>query len=67
MRQNALAEETRRNPTAKIEKIIIKPDRKRPKKIVMRGVSLWMLASGFYLRVFILLADYAGTFHIAGG
>jgi len=31
MRQNALAEETRRSPTAKIEKIIIKPDRKRPK------------------------------------
>jgi hypothetical protein len=31
MRQNALAEETRRSPTAKIEKIIIKPDKKRSK------------------------------------
>lgn len=44
-RQNALAEETRRSPAAKIEKIIIKPDRKRPKKKVVRGMSLWMLAS----------------------
>jgi hypothetical protein len=31
-RQNASAEETRRSPTAKLEKIIIKPDRKRQKK-----------------------------------
>jgi hypothetical protein len=43
-RQNALAEETR-SPTAKIEKIILKPDKKRPKKKVVRGMSLWMLAS----------------------
>lgn len=33
-RQNALAEETRRSPTAKIEKIIIEPDRKRPKRML---------------------------------
>jgi hypothetical protein len=44
-RQNASAEETRRSPTAKIEKIIIKPDRKRQKKKAVRGMSLWMLAS----------------------
>jgi hypothetical protein len=43
MRKNALAEETR-SPTAKIEKIIIKPDRKRPKKKAVRGMSLGMLA-----------------------
>jgi hypothetical protein len=47
MRQNALAGETRRSTTAEMEnlKIIIKPDRKRPKKKAMRGMSLWMLAS----------------------
>jgi hypothetical protein len=43
-RQKALTEETR-SPTAKMEKIITKTDKKRPKKKVVRGMSLWMLAS----------------------
>lgn len=60
-RQNALADETS-SPTAIIEKIIIKPDRKIPKKKAVRGMSLWMLASRALPEWVFILVDYAGDF-----
>jgi hypothetical protein len=66
-RKNALAEETR-SPTAKREKIVIEPDRNRPKKKVVRGMSLWMLASRALPECLYTTRRLCqGTFHIAGG
>jgi hypothetical protein len=51
-----------------MEKIIIKTDKKRPKKKVVRGMSLWMLASRALPEGSLYYSQIMqGTFHIAGG
>ena len=67
-RQNASADEARRRPAARIEKIIVKQDRKKIKRNVVRGMSLWVLASpGSLWGPLYYSQIMKGIFHIAGG